>query len=226
MTAGFQWNEDNYNDPANDENQMGISQNHVLYVLSRPMVSSPGQTFNYNGGETQLLAAIVQKSTGKPVDAFAKEYLFSPLGISNFNWTTTEYLDLPEACCGLYLRSGDMLRFGLLYLQDGKWNGKQVVSARWVKESLGPYIKVDDDAAGDYGIYSYGFQWWLKTDTIVNQQVSLAICIGNGGQRIFIDKANKIVVVFTAGNYRRPDLFLVPYHILTKYIYPALLKKE
>jgi CubicO group peptidase (beta-lactamase class C family) len=225
MTSGLTWNEEDYNDPANDENQMEINPDPLGYVLSRPMVYVPGKIFTYNGGATQLLAAIVQKATGQRIDSFANEFLFLPLGISEFNWTTTINSNLPDACSGLYIKSADMLRFGLLYLHDGKWKTNQILPAHWVKESLTPYITVDDDAAGDFGVFEYGFLWWLKTDTIMNRQIPMAECEGNGGQRIFVDKTNKIVVVFTGGNYRNPRTFLIPFHILTKYIYPAVLQK-
>ena len=60
----------------------------------------------------------------------------------------------------------------------------------------------------------------------MNKPIQLSACIGNGGQRIFVDKANQLVVVFTGGNYRMPDLYLNPYNMLKIFIYPALFRKE
>jgi len=228
MTAGFQWNEEDYNSPDNSEAIMGDSPDPVAYVLSRPMINVPGKVFTYNGGATQVLAAIIQKTTGKPVDAFAKEFLFTPLGITNFKWTTTtaDNSTTPDAFSGVYLRSRDLMKFGLLYMNDGKWESKQILPASWVKQSLTPYIIADDGSDKEFGKSDYGFQWWMFDDSIMNKSVLLSAGVGNGGQRVFVDKANQIVVVFTGGNYRMPDRYLNPYIILKKFIYPALFKNE
>jgi CubicO group peptidase (beta-lactamase class C family) len=172
------------------------------------------------------LAAIVQNATGKPIEAFAKEYLFTPLGISDYEWTTCENSDVAEAFSGLYLKSRDLLKFGLLYLQNGKWNEQQIIPASWIKQSVTPYVIADDGSDIMFGKSDYGFQWWLMKDTVVNKQISIAACIGNGGQRIFIDQANGLVVVFTGGNYRISGVYLNPYNILKKFIYPALSEKK
>ena len=199
MTAGLQWNEEDYNLPDNSETIMGDSPDPVAYVLSRPMVAAPGKVWNYNGGATEVLAVILQKATGKSLDAFAKEYLFTPLGITHFKWTTTtaDNSTWTDAFSGLYLTSRDMMKFGLLYMNDGKWQSKQILPASWIKQSITPYIIADDGSDKDFGKSEYGFQWWMFDDSIMNKPVPLIACVGNGGQRIFVDKANKMVVVFT-----------------------------
>jgi CubicO group peptidase (beta-lactamase class C family) len=220
MTAGFRWNEDDYDQTGNSEHLMDSSADPVAYVLSLPMDFKPGTVFTYNGGATQVLAAIVKKATGMPVDAFAKKYLFAPLDITRFKWTSCSNANLPDAFDGLYLRSKDLMKFGLLYMNDGKWNSKQIVSAGWVKASTTPQINLND-ASGT----QYGFQIWLWADTIMNRPLKMITCSGNGGQRVFIDKKNKLVIVFTAGNYRMRNLDMNSYLVLTKFIYPAVLSK-
>jgi CubicO group peptidase (beta-lactamase class C family) len=223
MTCGIKWNEEDYNSPDNMEHAMLRSSDPVGYVLSQPMVSVPGKVFNYNGGATQLLAAIVERTTGMPVDLFAKKYLFNPLGVTDFYWSRTNNNSIvPDATSGLYLRSRDMLKFGLLYMNNGKWRGKQVVPADWVWQSITPFIVADDGSDIRFGKSEYGFQWWIVPDTIKGKRTHIAACIGNGGQRIFIDKQNKLVTVFTGGNYRMPDKYLQPYQILKNFIYPAV----
>ena len=162
------------------------------------------------------------------MDVFAKEFLFTPLGITNFKWTTTtaDNSTTPDAFSGVYLRSRDLMKFGLLYMNDGKWESKQILPASWVKQSLTPYIIADDGSDKEFGKSDYGFQWWMFDDSIMNKSVLLSAGVGNGGQRVFVDKANQIVVVFTGGNYRMPDRYLNPYIILKKFIYPALFKNE
>ena len=220
MSAGFQWNEEDYSKTGNSEHLMDSAFDPVAYVLSLPMNNVPGTVFTYTGGETQLLAAIVEKATGKTIDVFAKEYLFTPLGITNFKWTSCTNSDRIDAFSGLVLHSRDMMKFGLLYMNDGRWNSKQIIPANWVKESTTPQIKVNDAAGTEYG-----FQIWLWKDTILNKPMDMVAFLGNGGQRIFIDKKNQMVVVFTAGNYRMTNLNINSYLVLTKFIYPAVFNK-
>jgi len=222
MTAGFQWNEADIGSPSSSETLLGNASEPVAYMLSLPMANTPGKVFNYNGGATQLLAAIIKKATGLPIDTFAKKYLFTPLGITSFEWGSTYGSGMPDAFSALYLKSRDILKFGLLYLNDGKWKTRQVISAAWVQESIKPFIVADDGSDPRFGKSEYGFQWWILHDTIINKPITISACVGNGGQRIFIDKKNKLVVVFTGGNYDKPGTYLNPYKILLKFIYPAL----
>jgi CubicO group peptidase (beta-lactamase class C family) len=217
MTAGFDWNEEDYNRIGNPEHVMDSASDPVGYVLSLPLKDVPGTVFTYTSGETQLLAAIVEKATGKTIDAFAKEYLFNPLGITNYEWTSCSNSNVIDAFAGLYMRSRDMMKFGLLYMNDGKWNSKQIVPALWVKQSTTPQINTHDKYNDDYG-----FQWWLWTDTIAKKPVSIFAGLGGGGQTIFIDKRNDLVVVITAGNYRKQTY---SYDIMRDFVYPALFKK-
>jgi CubicO group peptidase (beta-lactamase class C family) len=223
MTAGFEWNEADLGSPNSSETIMGNSSDPVAYMFSLPMADTPGKVFNYNGGATQLLAAIIQKAAGLPIDKFANKFLFTPLGISRFEWGSTYGSDMPDAFSSLYLSSRDMLKFGLLYLNDGKWKTKQIIPAAWVKESLEPFIIANHGTDPRFGKSEYGYQWWILRDTIMNKPVTISACIGNGGQRIFIDKENKLVVVFTGGNYDLPDTYLNPYKLLTEFIYPAII---
>ncbi len=224
MTAGFEWNEDDYTRPENNCNLMDWAPDPVAYVIRQPMADPPGKVFSYNGGASQLLAAIVEKVTGQQIDVFAKKYLFTPLEITDFKWNTTDGSDVKEGDGALYLSSRSMIKFGLLYMNNGKWNGKQIISADWVKQSITPYIIADDGSDPRFNKSEYGFQWWLFNDSVMNKPIHLFACVGNGDQRIFVDKANNLVVVFTGGNYNAPGRYLIPYTMLKKFIYPAVFK--
>src|SRR4030095_13390692 len=137
----------------NSEIKMTRSADPIAYVLSQPMDFPPGQVWKYNGGTTQLLAAIIKKKTGKQVDEFAKEYLFQPLGIRSFEWREYPGINLPAAASGLRLRSRDLLKFGLLYSNKGNWKGKQIIPTSWVEESLQPHI----NRPGLGGTSGYGY---------------------------------------------------------------------
>ena len=215
MSSGLMWNEDvPYDNPENSEVRMIRSPNPVEYVLSQPMEFPPGKEWKYNGGTTQLLAAIIEKTTGKKVDEFAKEYLFRPLGITTFEWAKYPGTDLPAAASGLRLRSRDLLKFGLLYRNGGLWKDKQVISAKWVEESCTPQVNRPGG--------SYGYQFWLWQDTLMNKPTFIVACVGNGDQRIFLDKTRDLVVVVTAGNYNKWTIKNNAGALVKNYVYAAL----
>lgn len=221
MSSGLLWNEDtpSYDDPANSEVQMIKSSNPLEFVLSQPMASPPGKVWKYNGGTTQLLAAIVEKSTGKKIDECAKQYLFDPLGIKNFTWEKFPQKELTKGFSGIRITSRDLLKFGLLYNQNGKWNNKQILSPNWIEESFQSHIKREEIKAR-----AYGYQFWMWKDTVNNYITKFIAAVGNGDQRIYFDKTNDLVIVITAGNYYK-NIEKNSYAILKEYIYPALIKK-
>ncbi|SHN41010.1 serine hydrolase [Chitinophaga sp. CF418] len=217
MSSGLVWNEDvPYDNPENSEIRMIMSPDPVGYVLRQPMEAPPGQVWKYNGGTTQLLAAIIERTTGKPIDQFAREYLFKPLGITTFEWLKYPGTTIPAAASGLRLRSRDLLKFGLLYSNNGTWQGKQIVPSQWTKESFQPHVKRAEGA--------YGYQFWIWNDTVNNKPVSLVNCVGNGDQRIIFNKEHDLVVVITAGNYNKWNIRKNSTAIMMDYIVPAVEK--
>jgi hypothetical protein len=113
--------------PANDTNW-------VKAFLARPVVNDPGTKFLYNSMATYMLSAIIQKVTGEKVIDYLTPRLFEPLGISGMDWET-DPKGINTGGWGLRLKTEDMARFGQLYLQKGKCNGKQVLPEEWVTEA-------------------------------------------------------------------------------------------
>lgn len=220
MSSGLEWNENiPYTDPANSEIQMDNSNDPVYHVLSRPLATTPGTTWNYNGGCTQVLAAILFKVSGMEADAFANQYLFKPLGISAFFWTALTpkpgRKSVPAAASGLRLRSRDMAKIGLLYMQAGRWNGKQIITESWAKSSHTPQVSRPDGGG-------YGYQFWTWTMPVNNTNIPLAVAVGNGDQRIYFDHQHDLMVVITAGNYNLWTIQKNADALLRDYIYPSL----
>jgi len=217
MSSGLKWNEDlPYDNPENSEIRMTSSSDPIEYVLSQPMDFAPGKVWKYNGGTTQLLAAIIEKTTGKKVDLYAKENLFQPLGI-RFQWIKYPGTNLPAAASGLRLRSRDLLKFALVYSNQGMWNDKRIVPEQWIKESFQRQISRPQ---GGY----YGYQFWIWDDTIQNKPRHIVACVGNGDQRIFFDKDSDLIVVVTAGNYNKWDIKNNADALIKDYVYPALTR--
>ena len=173
----------------------------------------------YNGGTTQLLAAIIKKVSGLNIHEFANKYLFTPLGISNSEWVFYPETDLPAAASGLRLRSRDMLRFGLLYANKGKWNDYQILSEDWVRQSTSAHIRFGRNNVG------YGYQFWILSAATIadNQNHEIAAAFGNGGQRIYLDSIHDLIVVITAGNYNQWTIKNDSEALLIDFIYPALI---
>ena len=103
-------------------------------MIDKPMATDPGTVFNYSSGASELLAHIFQKETGQDIDAYGEKYLFAPLGIKH-HWKRT-YLGVVDTEGGLYLTGSDLAKIGYLYLHNGMWDGKIIVSKEWVKQSF------------------------------------------------------------------------------------------
>lgn len=224
MTSGLEWNENiPYTDPANSEIQMDQSPDPIQFVLSRKLVQNPGVAWNYNGGTTQVLAAIIKKATGEEVDEYARKHLFTPLGITHFGWlkfpSSSTLQNVPLAAAGLRLRSRDMLKFGLLYMNQGTWNGKQILPAKWIAESLSSHVSREDPFSGKGG---YGYQFWIFKEPVGDKTLDLVVAIGNGDQRILLDKHNKLLVITTAGNYNQWTIKNNVAGLLKNFVYPSL----
>jgi CubicO group peptidase (beta-lactamase class C family) len=134
----------------------------VKTFLAQPVVFKPGTHFLYNTMGSYTLSAIVSKVTGQTELDYLKPRLFDPLGIENPRWDAS-----PEGNSlggyGLYLRTEDIAKFGLLYLQKGQWNGKQLIPEDWVAQATAKQVPNDQEGHSTIGPdwqQGYGFQFW------------------------------------------------------------------
>ena len=222
MSSGIEWSEDlPYNDPKNSETAMDRSNDPLLYVLSQPIVTKPGSIFNYSGGSTHVLAAVIERATGMPIDQFAAKNIFLPLGINNFTWVRRRD-GIPIAASGLRLRSRDIVKFGIMLLNNGKWNKKQIISEQLLSEAL--QKQFTDPEAPPNIIAGFGYHIWIPTYKNGNDPVTIVRAAGNGGQNIFVDKKQNIVAVVTAGNYNNWQIRKSPSALYMDFVYPAIIK--
>lgn len=138
------------------------NKNWIKVFLAHPVDHTPGTHFVYNSGATYMLSALVQKLTGEPVLAYLKPRLFAPLGIEGADWEVDPN-GINTGGWGLRVRTEDIAKFGQLYLQKGRWNGKQLLPAAWVDEATryqvqsgGGKKKADEN---DW-LQGYGYQFW------------------------------------------------------------------
>lgn len=194
MTMGLKWVEAvPDNEGNNDEERMHVARDPCRYVLGLPMTTPAGQEFFYNTGALTLVSAIARKATGRPLDEFAREVLFDPLGITDVEWM--RFKGDSDAGGGLRLRPRDMAKIGQLVLGGGRWNGRQVVSKAWIDASTAPRIEASSN-------YSYGYLWYLGRSVVSGREVHWPAGFGRGGQSIRIVPELDLVVVVTAGYYQ------------------------
>ena len=110
----------------------------IGYILGLPLDSKPGEKFRYSNDCTDLLGGVIYSITGKKADIFAKENLFAPLGISEYYWQYEN--GMPHCHSDLYLLPRDMAKIGLLALNNGSWNGRQIVPKEWIEESTQKHV--------------------------------------------------------------------------------------
>jgi CubicO group peptidase (beta-lactamase class C family) len=215
MAAGLDWESIKYSrrDLRHTTHQMYDSDDPIKFVLERNLIKAPGEKFYYNSGLTILLGGIVKNTSGLYIDAFARQYLFTSLGISDYHWDK-----FPDGTIqtdgGLHLRPRDMAKIGYMMLKDGKWKDKQIVSKEWVEESTRSHI----DGRG----MGYGYQWWIGKTTINNQTIKVLFASGHGGQKIFIIPKLDLVVVFTSKVFNSKG-HSGPEGFLLKYIIPSII---
>lgn len=225
MCSGLDWDESTYphDDPLSHHYQMLSSDDPVRFVLSLPIIAEAGTSFHYNSGTTNVLGDLVRKTSGLILTEFAQQYLFGPLGIEEFEWFRCQTAtDVTFASGGLYIRPRDMAKLGQLYLQDGLWNGQQLVSANWIQASTTESISLPSSMVEPYHSYGYGYQWWLERYN--SGALDAYSGRGWGGQYIVVLPGVDLVVVFTAGAFDI-SAFSVPmiyYDIIQDYILPSL----
>lgn len=195
MSMGLKWVEatPSTGNDNNDESRMHMSADPCRYVLGLPVVAPAGQDFFYNTGALTLVSAIIRKAVGRPLDEFAREALFEPLGITHFEWTRVK--GDTDAGGGLRLRPRDMVKIGQLVLAGGRWNDRQIVSKAWIDASTRPRLEAT-------GPYFYGYLWWLGRSVHGGREIHWDAALGRGGQSIRIVPQLDLVVAVTAGYYQ------------------------
>ncbi|UCD37432.1 MAG: serine hydrolase [Fidelibacterota bacterium] len=198
MSAGFDWNELGvpYSDSANIFNLWEQAEDEIQFVLDRPVVNQPGTVVNYNSGLSQLLSMIFTKETGQSANDFAAANLFNHLGITEWSWSWYNE-SVSNGGWGLRLRPVDLVKFGQLYLQQGYYDGMQVIPEEWVATST--------DSLGIMSVWTnYGYQWWRYSSRMVEAGMldSTGIYFGSGygGQILWIIPYYNMVIATNAAN--------------------------
>jgi len=194
------------------EDKVSKKRDWLQYTLNLPVINEPGTVSNYCSMGSILVAEIISQASGMTIDKFAEKYLFHPLSISNVCWGHTSNKEIIASGKRLYMTSRDMAKVGQLILNNGKWDGDQIVSEKWIMESTAPKTKIT-------GI-DYGYLWWRIPFRVNKKTYDSASATGNGGQYIFVISELNMVVVFTGSAYNSQEDKL-PFKAMTDILLPT-----
>ena len=230
MQSGYDCDE--WDDVKDCESEMIKSEDWVKFSLSLPMKNDPGKVWAYTSCNPMVISGVIAKASGVSIMDFAKKFLFDPLGITGYTWT------LDPAGHGMtagsfYIRPLDMLKIGELVLDKGVWNGKRIVSEKWLEESTRTTIPIPDFSYVRFSRNTeaipqpsfYGYYWYSETVKTKKFQEDLLFASGNGGQYIMIIKNLGMVIVFTQSNYNHWQAKRA-FDLLIKYILPSFEPKN
>jgi len=195
------------------------SEDNLQFIIDLPLVTTPGTVFNYSDGASHLLSAIITEATGENTLDFARENLFNPMGIIEFEWSTDDR-GYPIGAAYLRIKPHDMVKFGNLILHKGNYNGSQVVPEAWIDEMTSTKISTNNDVP--YGP-EYGYQIWLGNAG----GHSYYMAMGWGGQFIFIIPDQQLVVTATCWTANLTDQqagehWMSIIRIIVEKIFPAV----
>ena len=219
MSSGFDGNDDDENSPGNEE-KMYPTDNYVQFALNVPMdnKTAVGEKWRYFTAGVVVLGDVMNKSVPGGLEKYAHEKLFRPLGINKYEWQHTPQR-IPLTAGGLQMSALDFAKYGQLYKNGGRWNGKQILAQSWVNKTFTKYLNVP------YGPdVFYGYLFWNTTFKIGDKSYEAFFASGNGGNKIFVFKDQPLVIVVTATAFGRWYMHPQVDSIMTKYVLPAVIK--
>ncbi|MEC3906368.1 serine hydrolase [Tamlana sp. 2201CG12-4] len=183
MASGTSWDE-RYYSPFSIVTRAYFDDDLEKVMLGLKVVDEPGKNFKYSSGDTQMLAMVIEKATGKKLYDYLTESFWKPLGCENPTlWQVdSKGHDLVKAYCCIASNAKDFARFGKLYKDHGKWKGKQLLDSTFIAKSLKPRFAKNPE---------YGYGWWLKN--IGNKQFFMMR--GHLGQYVIVEPNDNIIIV-------------------------------
>lgn len=165
--------------------------------VKKPADAPYGRSFSYCTAGVFMLGRVVARATKMPLRDFASRNLFAPLGITTVEWQFSP-LGEEQTGGGLGLRSRDLAKLAQLYLHDGMWNGKRVISSEWITRSTKPHAKINDSD-------DYGYLVWLRRFNPDDPRTAAYYMTGSGGNKVVVFPGLQMVVVVTTTNFNVRD---------------------
>ncbi|MEM9181859.1 MAG: serine hydrolase [Pseudomonadota bacterium] len=213
MTSGVRNNEDN----------MYPTDDWIKFYWDQPLAADPGEKFSYATSGIVTIGNVVTRASELRIPAFADKYLFEPMGIKKYRWPITNSRGnqgLAMTGGGLHLIPRDMAKFGLLYLNKGRWNGERLLSEEWVTESTRKH------ATSDLYGEDFGYLWRMIDREIDGKPLRSFEAWGNGGQFIMVWPELELVVAWTGENYGKFPEMERPFKLTETYILPTFVERR
>src|SRR5690606_2408655 len=187
MTSGFDWVEDYYH-PFDDTAKAYYGNNIEKQMLGKSFKTEPGQKFDYTSGTTQLLGILLQKAVGISLSQYLQEEFWQPMGMEkDAYWSKDRQDGMEKAYCCLNSNVRDFAKFGQLLLQDGKWNGRQILDSAFVQKMVTPNY----EAFNKNESARYGYSIW----TDYEHEPEFYGMMGHLGQRVIVVPEENLVIV-------------------------------
>ncbi|MEM7048516.1 MAG: serine hydrolase [Acidobacteriota bacterium] len=196
MSSGMAADAYDVRTPGN-ELHLRESDDFVQFILDLPMSFPPGEKYQYNSAAAYLAGAAVERASGRTLSDFAAEHLFGPLGMSQYYWTKGPK-NTTHGMGGLFVTARDFAKLGALYLNQGQWNGQQIISRQWVEESLRSRFPVDGPPFLQTG---YGRFWLVADRDVFGKSYRVFYASGNGGNVVAIVPRLDLVVSIQQSAY-------------------------
>lgn len=187
MITGMDWTEER--DLEEYENHLN---DPLPYIFSKPIIHTPGTTYQYNTTSAHLLSYVLQRTTNLTPGEFSQSIVWDPLGVKGYNWEM-DGNQIERGGAGLELTARDLAKIGLLFLQHGRWNTQQLVSKSWVDETWNDSLDLKD-----YGASGHRRNYWWTRQV---QSTKVHFSDGYGGQVLLVAPELNLIVV-TNRKYR------------------------
>lgn len=184
MSSGTNWDEAYYS-PLSITTRAYFDDDLDKVILGLKVVDEPGQKYKYASGDTQLLAMVIEKATGKKLYDYLSESFWKPMGSENSTlWQVdSEENDLVKAYCCIASNAKDFARYGKLFKDHGKWNSKQILDSAFVAKSITPRFTASPE---------YGYGWWLIQDYKGKDYFMMR---GHLGQYVIVQPDDNVIIV-------------------------------
>jgi len=211
MSSGLRFSEEEFKELRKDSG----NQTQTFFELSAP-ITSESQSYLYQSPDPIMVMQVLDAVVPGSAKDFIKNELFDKLGINVYNWRD-DLSGLPKADERSTITSRDMLKFGTLVANKGRWHGEQLISAPFLANATGKMTKATADWQPDN--YNYGYFWYQTDITVKGKSYDAKIAWGGGGQHIIAFEELDLVIVVTG--HDREDIIMTQ---VSKTILPAFIK--
>ena len=196
MRSGLAAFDEDEQSPGN-EDKLDAAPDPAAFVRGVPAAAAPGSTYHYNSLGAYVAGRVVESASGADLEDYAAKVLFAPLGITHWSWGR-DVASHPKGQGNLSLRARDTAKIGQMVLDDGLVDGKRVIDTAWLHAALAPRVAI---GTGDRYADIYGYFWYAKTQNIGGKKIAVHFASGNGGNKIYVIPARRMVVSIASSAY-------------------------